>query len=90
MRHIHHMKVDKQKTFGYADLLCNMSSQEVDAISTAHSISITDTANMATLINNAVPNASPFLLKVQDVEVLAQSDGFNILRAHLAQHYRYE
>lgn len=36
------------------------------------------------------PNASPFLLKVQDVETLAQSDGFNILRAHLSEHYTYE
>ena len=35
-------------------------------------------------------NASPFLLKVQDVETLAQSDGFNILREHLAENYTYE
>lgn len=36
------------------------------------------------------PNASPFLLKVQDVETLAQSEGFSILRAHLSEHYTYE
>ncbi|KAK4503560.1 hypothetical protein PRZ48_004475 [Zasmidium cellare] len=36
------------------------------------------------------PNASPFLLKVQDVETLAQSDGFSILRTHLSEHYTFE
>ncbi|KAF2721677.1 hypothetical protein K431DRAFT_223658 [Polychaeton citri CBS 116435] len=36
------------------------------------------------------PNASPFLLRVEDVEMLSQSDGFIILRQHLAQHYTYE
>lgn len=36
------------------------------------------------------PNASPFLLKVQDVETLTQSEGFSILRAHLSEHYTYE
>ncbi|KAK4543180.1 hypothetical protein LTR36_005730 [Oleoguttula mirabilis] len=38
----------------------------------------------------ATPNASPFLLKAHDVETLAQSDGFAILRDHLAKHYDYE
>jgi hypothetical protein len=37
-----------------------------------------------------LPNASPFLLKSRDVESLAQSDGFSILRNHLADHYTYE
>ena len=37
-----------------------------------------------------VTNASPFLLKAQDVEILAQSEGFNILREHLAETYAYE
>lgn len=36
------------------------------------------------------PNASPFLLRVHDVETLAQSAGFSILRDHLAQHYTFE
>jgi hypothetical protein len=35
-------------------------------------------------------NDSPFLLSVSAVESLAQSDGFSILREHLAQHYDYE
>jgi len=35
-------------------------------------------------------HASPFLLKDHDVETLAHSDGFSILREHLAQHYSYE
>lgn len=34
--------------------------------------------------------ASPFLLRVQDVEDLAHSDGFSILREHLAVTYTYE
>ncbi|KAK5126133.1 hypothetical protein LTR85_011488 [Meristemomyces frigidus] len=38
----------------------------------------------------STPNASPFLLKAHDVEMLAQSDGFAILREHLAQHYDYD
>ncbi|RMX74067.1 hypothetical protein D0869_12971 [Hortaea werneckii] len=33
--------------------------------------------------------ASPFLLSIHDVETLAQSDGFEILREHLAAHYSY-
>ncbi|KAK5108567.1 hypothetical protein LTR62_008224 [Meristemomyces frigidus] len=33
---------------------------------------------------------SPFLLQPEDVETLAQSDGFSILRDHLEQHYTYE
>lgn len=36
-----------------------------------------------------VPGAAPFLLKAEDVETLAHSDGFNILRNHLAEHYDY-
>lgn len=45
----------------------------------------------ATLPNPApVPNASPFLLSVHDVDTLSQSQGFMILRAHLAGHYKYE
>ena len=44
----------------------------------------------AATLASTVPNASPFLLKVDDVEGLAQSDGFTILRHHLAQHYTYE
>ncbi|KXT16356.1 hypothetical protein AC579_5577 [Pseudocercospora musae] len=36
------------------------------------------------------PNASPFLLKSNDVELLSHSHGFRILRSHLAQHYKYE
>ncbi|KAK3721772.1 hypothetical protein LTR37_002937 [Vermiconidia calcicola] len=34
-------------------------------------------------------NTSPFLLEIQDVDNLAQSDGFILLRQHLAQHYTY-
>ncbi|KAI7002649.1 hypothetical protein D0869_14635 [Hortaea werneckii] len=34
--------------------------------------------------------ASPFLLSIHDVETLAQSDGFEILREHLAAHYSYK
>ncbi|KXS99252.1 hypothetical protein AC578_6183 [Pseudocercospora eumusae] len=36
------------------------------------------------------PNASPFLLKSNDVDLLSQSNGFSILRLHLAKHYKYE
>lgn len=39
---------------------------------------------------NLCPNASPFLLTRDAVETLAQSEGFSILREHLAEHYAYE
>lgn len=42
------------------------------------------------VLPSTVHNASPFLLKVDDVDLLTQSDGFTILRSHLAQHYTYE
>lgn len=32
----------------------------------------------------------PFLLRAEDVACLAQSDGFTIMREHLAHHYHYE
>lgn len=35
-------------------------------------------------------NASPFHLDEKDVEVLLQSEGFAILREHLAEHYADE
>ncbi|KAK5133605.1 hypothetical protein LTR08_007553 [Meristemomyces frigidus] len=43
-----------------------------------------------TAIPTSTLNASPFLLKVHDVETLTQSDGFTILRGHLAEQYTYE
>ena len=78
-----------------------MSSREVDLtaiaeegnqINEADEVDETTTeVNMPiTTLTSQISNASPFLLKVQDVELLSQSDGFNILREHLAQHYRYE
>lgn len=36
------------------------------------------------------PHGSPFKLNSEDVESLAQSGGFTILREHLAEHYCYE
>lgn len=33
---------------------------------------------------------SPFLLSPEGAEILARSDGFNMLRDHLAQHCSYE
>ena len=67
-----------------------MSSRVVDVDSIANSLPVDDTENMRTSTDTTTPKASPFLLRVQDVDVLAQSDGFNILRGHLAQHYGYE
>ena len=67
-----------------------MSLQEVDSNTTAPSVSNSEVDNVHTATMPALPNASPFLLRGQDVEILAQSDGFNILREHMAQHYTYE
>ncbi|KAK5175613.1 uncharacterized protein LTR77_000752 [Saxophila tyrrhenica] len=35
-------------------------------------------------------SASPFLLRKDDVECLAHSEGFSILREHLAEHYNFD
>ena len=40
--------------------------------------------------SQAEGDASPFQLNERDVEVLAQSEGFAILREHLAEHYTDE
>ncbi|CAK3745768.1 Hypothetical predicted protein [Lecanosticta acicola] len=50
---------------------------------------ISDNMPTATL-SSTVPDASPFLLEVDHVALLTHSDGFTILRRHLAQHYNYE
>ena len=67
-----------------------MLSREVDFNTITPSIANSEADNMPTTTLPAAPNISPFLLKAQDVEVLAQSDGFNVLREHMAQHYTYE
>lgn len=39
---------------------------------------------------SALTSPSPLLLEAHEMECLAQSDGFTILREHLAEHYTYE
>lgn len=51
---------------------------------------LTNSDESATMVPATVPNASPFKLKVEDAEMLLQSDGFAILRQHLAEQYKYE
>lgn len=41
-------------------------------------------------MSTSLPHGSPFVVKTGDLESLAQSGGFNILRDHLAEHYDYE
>jgi len=36
------------------------------------------------------PDDCPFLLRAEDIESLAQSDGFHILSQHMAAHCNYE
>lgn len=68
----------------------------MDALSTpANHINGDDTAEtmptaMSPQISYEVPHGSPFKLKSEDVESLAQSGGFTILRDHLAEYYNYE
>ncbi|EMD00464.1 hypothetical protein BAUCODRAFT_28822 [Baudoinia panamericana UAMH 10762] len=45
---------------------------------------------MPAAVYSSPPIASPFLLRVSDVEALGQSQGFNILQQHLAQQYTFE
>lgn len=79
-------------------------SPSLPQVNSSSSLAVTPTPTIALLEDGMVesndiptatlptstPNASPFLLKVHDVETLSQSDGFTILREHLAAHYHYE
>lgn len=53
-------------------------------------LSVRDSKMPAAEISTADASASPFHLDEQDVEVLASSEGFAILREHLAEHYADE
>lgn len=70
--------------------------RRVDALSTpANHILGDDTAEtmptaMSPQTSYELPHGSPFKLKPEDVESLAQSGGFAILRDHLAEYYNYE
>jgi len=44
----------------------------------------------AASLTKTMANSSPFLIEERDAEVLAQSEGFSILRDHLADHYSSE
>jgi hypothetical protein len=67
----------------------DMATVEVDVSSTIAASE--DTVNdMPSATLQPLQSASPFLLRVEDVQTLAQSDGFAILREHLAEHYTYE
>lgn len=44
----------------------------------------------ATILSTPSAMGSPFMLRVEDVECLIDSDGFTILRDHLSQHCNYE
>ncbi|KAK0321544.1 hypothetical protein LTR82_007512 [Friedmanniomyces endolithicus] len=40
--------------------------------------------------HSTTTSVSPFVLQPQELDILSHSDGFSILREHLAQHYSYE
>ena len=44
----------------------------------------------AASLTMTMANTSPFMIEERDAEVLAQSEGFSILRDHLADHYSSE
>lgn len=48
---------------------------------------VKDSKMPAAKMSMAVDGDSPFRLRERDVEMLAQSEGFAILREHLAEHY---
>ena len=70
--------------------------RRVDALSTPgnHIIGDDTAETMSTAMSPQtpyeLPHGSPFKLKSEDVESLAQSGGFAILREHLAEYYDYE
>lgn len=53
-------------------------------------LSVKDSKMPAAKTPVAEASASPFLLTERDVEELSQSEGFAILREHLAEHYADE
>lgn len=53
-------------------------------------LSVKDSKMPAAKMPTADASTSPFHLDEQDVEVLASSEGFAILREHLAEHYADE
>jgi hypothetical protein len=70
--------------------------RRVDALSTpANHIPGDDTVEtmptaMSLQTSPSLPHGSPFTVKPADLESLAQSGGFAILRDHLAEYYNYE
>jgi len=70
--------------------------RRVDALSTpANHIPGDDTVEtmstaMSLQTSPSLPHGSPFKVKPEDLESLAQSGGFAILRDHLAEYYNYE
>lgn len=71
--------------------------RRVDALSTPanHNNTGDDTVEtmrtaMSLQTSPSLPHGSPFKVKPEDLESLAQSGGFAILRDHLAEYYNYE
>ncbi|TKA83227.1 hypothetical protein B0A55_00646 [Friedmanniomyces simplex] len=68
-----------------------MTTRKVDDNPTIRgSPSTADDMPSVTFEPTAPSTASPFLLQPQELDLLSHSDGFSILREHLAQHYSYE
>lgn len=65
------------------------SAESASATAAIEQLRICDKMPAATLLKTE-SNASPFKIHERDIEVLAQSEGFSILRDHLADHYPSE
>lgn len=61
-----------------------------ESLSTLSSCWIQLTAPSTSIMENRTAKAAPFALQSNDLELLTESDGFAILRNHLADHYHYE
>jgi len=70
--------------------------RRVDALSTPANHNTGDDTvetmptTMSLQTSPSLPHGSPFKVKTEDLESLAQSGGFVILRDHLAEYYNYE
>lgn len=72
-------------------LLCAMPHDgQGNSTATENPLKTSTAAAAAKMPSTTPTNASPFLLKIHDVETLAQSDGFTLLQEHLAKHCTYE
>jgi len=67
-----------------------MTTRNVDHQTTIDSVTPPPNDMPSVTFQATTTSVSPFVLQPQELDILSHSDGFSILREHLAQHYSYE